>query len=419
MKKLFTLVLLCISLFSIAQNDSIFLGADSKNMVFYNIHFTPHTKTTVPNDDWHIAFSVRPAAFPNNTNQSAAIRINEAFGLKLYHSTQKLSNFSTFDTTGWQGWQRMHNPDTTWTIGAFNINKDFASAYNYGWGTYQFAHHNVVGDSTLYLLQLPDSTFRKLAILNLAYDTAFNIQYSNLDNTGLSTLEIRKKPYRTKNFVYLNLNNQTIMDKEPALTDWSMVFLRYNHTNIDTANLSQDMGVLTNDSHLCATDSSGAGLTGWCVDTQHYSYYINQIGQTSKYHPSEVLVPNKHYFIRHDPTGLFRISFTTWGSATDGNITLQLADCEFVGINDIATDKLTLYPIPATDKLLLKLNSTSPSPAIQVYDMIGKLLITDDKPQPVDAGTYSLNIATLQSGNYIVSVTIDGNRINKLISVIK
>ena len=420
MKRIFTALVVLISAFAQAQiNDTVTLGTYSKNMVFYNIHVTPSIKTTVPNDDWHIAFSVRGAAFPNNTNQSVAIRINEAFGLKLYHSTQKTPNFNTFDTTGWQGWQRMHNPDTTWTIGAFNINKNFNNYFNYGWGSYTGAPlHNIESDSSIYLIQMPDASFRKFSVLRLVFDTAFLIQFSNLDNTGFSTMEIRKKPYRTKSFVYVNIDTKAIMDKEPPLTDWSMVFLRYNHTHLDTSNLSQDMGVLTNDA-LSAYAAPASQITEQCANHYTFSNYIDVIGQTMKSHPSEVLIPNLSYWTTA-ATGLDKLVFTSWGSALDGTIIITRNTCQYTGINDIAnaSNEMLLYPVPASDVLWIKLTTTS-LPTIELFDMTGRRLLSDSPVHSTDAGAYSLDIATLLSGNYIVSTVVNGERINKMFAIVK
>ena len=287
MKQLCTIFSLFFSLATFAQMpDSVSLGAGANDMVFYNAG--TRIKTTTANHDWHIAFSTRPAAFPNNTNQSAAVRINEAFGLKLYHSTQKLSTWSTFDTTGWQGWQQMHNPDTTWTIGAFNINKNFADAYNYGWGGYHFSAHNVVGDSTIYMIVMPDGSFRKFAILDLAYDTAFHVQFDKLDNSDFKLQEIRKIPYRTKSFVYYNLDTKVIMDKEPAISAWDLIFLRYTHLSPPSANQSQDIGILTNDANTVYS-ASGATAQQPCY-TGPGSIYINVIGKTwHDFNPDSVI----------------------------------------------------------------------------------------------------------------------------------
>jgi hypothetical protein len=148
MKNILVLLALCWTIGAIAQSDSVSLGAGATNMVFYNV--ATGAKTVAANDDWHLAFTVKAAIPPYNTNQAAAIRINEAYGLKLFRSpNQKLDVWSSFDTTGYTSWQQMHNPDTTWTIGAFNINKNFGDDYNYGWGEYAFALHSVESDLSI------------------------------------------------------------------------------------------------------------------------------------------------------------------------------------------------------------------------------------------------------------------------------
>ena len=216
MKRLFTALLCAVSLCTFAQTDSVSLGAGANNMVFYNL--ANGSQTSSPNNDWHIAFSARYiAGFTYaSTSQAAAVLINEAYGLKLFRCpNQNLAQYASFDTTGWESWQQMHNPDTTWTIGAFNINRNVSDQFNYGWGEYNQGDHNIYSDSSIYLIQMPDGSFKKFAILNLIYDTAFNVQYANLDGSGASTSQIVKN--NSKNFLLLPLLARRGQGERPGL----------------------------------------------------------------------------------------------------------------------------------------------------------------------------------------------------------
>ena len=418
MKKIFVLLSLCTSLCAMAQNDSVSLGAGATDMIFYDVN--TGTKTPASNMDWHIAFSVRPANFPSQTNQSAAIRINEANGLKLYRSpSQKLNVWSTFDTTGYRSWQRMHNPDTTWTIGAFNINKNFNDAFNYGWCEYSGAPlHELTGDSSIYLLVLPDGSFRKLALVNLIYDTAYNFQFDKLDNSDFSTQEIRKKPYRTKSFVYYDLNAKTIRDKEPGLSAWDMVFLRYNNTTYDSANLSQDMGILTNDANSTYA-ASGSAAQQSC-NTNTLSNYINVIGKTWKDQTNSI-IPGQAYFVSGNISGSYKLTMTQFGGSTTGVMGFNIERCTQTGISDVSTSStLNVYPVPASDMVHISFSTESESNgSLRLMDLSGREVIAESVAVLNGENNYSLNTTSLPSGSYILSVSAGMSKVNRMVSVVK
>jgi hypothetical protein len=416
MKNILVLLSLCWTIGAIAQSDSVSLGAGATNMVFYNV--ATGTKTVAANDDWHLAFSVKPAIPPYNTNQSAAIRINEAYGLKLFRSpNQKLDVWSSFDTTGYTSWQQMHNPDTTWTIGAFNINKNFGDDYNYGWGEYVFALHSVESDSSIYLLQLPDGEFRKFAILNLDYDTVFNVQYDKLDNSDFTAGHIEKKPYRTKSFVYYNLETKTVMDKEPAVTTWDMVFTRYNNTTYNSSDLSQDMGVLTNDANKTYV-ASGATAQQQCYNGSGSSY-INTIGKSWM---SSTAPDSLSYFVSGNISGNFKFTMTVFDGSYNGLMGFNTNRCAATGVADImsGSNELTAYPVPASDVLNVKLMSASESTvSIQLLDMSGRVISAQTASMSSGTNNMSINTSTLQSGNYILSVSSETYKMNRMVTVVK
>ena len=420
MKRLFTALLCSLTLCSFAQNDSLSLGAGANNMVFYNL--ATHTKTTAANDDWHIAFSaqyINGFSYPL-TSIAAAVRINEAYGLKLFRSpTQKLAQYSTFDTTGWRGWQQMHNPDTTWNIGAFNINRDTADQFNYGWGEYNGVSHNIYSDSSVYLIQLPDGSFKKFALLNLIYDTAFNVQYANLDNSGATIKGISKSPAsNVKSFYYLNLNNDSIMDKEPALTDWDLMAFRYTNTGYNAANTTQDIGILTNENNSQYA-ASGATAQQNCYQGI-YSTRINVIGKTWMGAPGDTLIPGLAYFIQTPSSG-YKFTVTGFGGATTGVINFTVGTCAIAnGISEISSADMSIYPVPASDLLNVRVSSTEESnTTIELLDMTGRVIVSQNAAMHTGENNFAINLQSVQSGNYIVALSSAAGKVNRMISVVK
>ncbi|MBS1593370.1 MAG: T9SS type A sorting domain-containing protein [Bacteroidetes bacterium] len=418
MKKLFTVLCLCISICAVAQSDTADLRAGATDMVFYNA--STGTKTNASNLDWHLAFGVRSAIPPYKTNQAAAIRINEAIGVELYKSpSQKVSGWNSFDTTGWRGWQRMHNPDTTWTIGALNINKDFGNDYNYGWGAYSFGSHSVVGDSSVYLLKMPDGSFRKLAILNLQYDTAFNFLYDKLDNSDYTAAQVRKRLFSNKMFAYYSLDTKTATDKEPAISDWDMVFTRYNNTTYDPGNLSQDMGILTNDSRITGTEVSSTATQPCYYGA--FSTYINTIGKSWM----QSTTPDSLTYYLADATTsqtAFRFVMNYFGGSYTGKMafTTTASACA-TGIAELNTSEaLTVYPVPAVNALHMRLTSESGyDTEVAVTDIAGRTLLTKDYQVTAGQNDIEMNTSALSAGNYIITINTTAGKVSRMISVVR
>jgi hypothetical protein len=84
---------------------------------------------------------------------------------------------------------------------------------------------------------------------------------------------------------------------------------------------------------------------------------------------------------------------------------------EILGTDDFSAENFSVYPNPVQD--VLNINTTSVVDTINVYDVLGKLVL---QSQP-DAVSPSIDMSTLSSGAYLVQVTIDNA--SKTVKVIK
>ncbi|HLP21314.1 MAG TPA: hypothetical protein VK174_13470, partial [Chitinophagales bacterium] len=194
-------------------SDSAQTGEEARLTTFYSL--ATGQKTVVRNDDWHLAISIRPTQFPENPIGGTTIRMNEPIGVNVYYvPNASAAEFNTLDASTYKHWTKLHDSDININDGALNSNRDRSNIYDFGWGTYNAATHHVVGDS-LYLIELPNQQVKKLQVIILNRDTAFDIKYSNLDNSDTRIIHIGKKDYLGKKFVYLNLSSDAVMDKEP------------------------------------------------------------------------------------------------------------------------------------------------------------------------------------------------------------
>lgn len=81
------------------------------------------------------------------------------------------------------------------------------------------------------------------------------------------------------------------------------------------------------------------------------------------------------------------------------------------GTDDFSASNFSVYPNPVQD--VLNIRSANVVEAIEVYDVLGKLVI-DSRP---DAISPSINMSALNSGAYLVKVTINGA--SKTVKIIK
>jgi hypothetical protein len=77
------------------------------------------------------------------------------------------------------------------------------------------------------------------------------------------------------------------------------------------------------------------------------------------------------------------------------------------GVKNITTDNVKVYPVPASDKLMVQMSDNSNYTTIQIIDMTGRVVMT----QEVNSKSQQMNVAALQSGVYIIRLKDDsGNQ---------
>ncbi len=74
-----------------------------------------------------------------------------------------------------------------------------------------------------------------------------------------------------------------------------------------------------------------------------------------------------------------------------------------VGINEISTDNVKVYPVPTSDKLVISMSDNSAYTNIQLTDMTGRIVLS----QAVTGRTEQLNLSSLQAGVYIIHLRDD------------
>jgi len=158
---IFTGILPAIGQKSGPVTDSVLMGPGYVNEVYYSM--SAGKQGAVNRKQWDIAFRASRMSASILTNDAANNNGIGLVGVELYtYPKADISGWATMDTSGLSSWKNMVNSTTDWETGAFDQYQ--LGHPDYGWGKYNAASHDVVGDS-LYIIRLRDGSFRKLWII--------------------------------------------------------------------------------------------------------------------------------------------------------------------------------------------------------------------------------------------------------------
>jgi hypothetical protein len=430
MKKVTLIIALAIGTSVMAQSieDSVSMGTGNPSYpfdVFYNL--ATGTKDTASNTNWHLAFAVRSAMPPMNVARAACVRINEARGINVYVPPTTQS-WSAFDTTGWRGWRRLHDSDSTWDIGAFNDGFN-VPAFNFGWGSYDMVTRHINGTKTFLIRhQQGMSTFyRKFQIVQLNFDTTWYAAYSNLDGSDSTTIVITKGNYAGKLFAYYNLQTKSVIDREPSRPWhllWSRYFTKVNAFGIDT--FYTVTGILQHPTVRTAR-VAGAHTDSVAFNDAEgkYNNTISNIGWDWKVSPQGPpsatpweLVDSLSFFVKaaNMIDSAYKIVFTKFTGPnpqiTVFNQTLMVKPAPPVGLATVNNTKIniTVYPNPAQS--VIHVVTDIPAQRINLVDMTGRVVLSNINPTTQTG----IDVSTLNKGIYFVQVITDkGTAVSRVV----
>ncbi|MCS6819354.1 MAG: HmuY family protein, partial [Chitinophagales bacterium] len=332
------------------KKDSVILSPQYKDKVFYKL--SNGNKSTTSNTDWHLAFSVQKAQFPANTLLATTIRHNGANGVVVYQRALNDTAFFTGDTSGFSTFKKLYDSDINIDSGAFNRGLNI-SQFDYGWGVYNSQTRNIVGRG-VYYIQI-NTGIKKFRIIELTFDTLWQIQYANLDNSGLNTVTISKRNFQGKLFAYLNLETGVVSDKEPNSNDWDLLFLKYNATDVAGYDVYPSVGVWSNKGVQVAEarkfDKNSNDYSAFS-----FSPSLSEIGRDWKEfkNGSWQLEDSLAYFVKDKNGKIYKIVFTGFAGSSTGKIIFNVTEVPALSIldkNNILS--FAFYPNPATQYLLL------------------------------------------------------------------
>ena len=405
MKKTITtsLLALSISLASGQVTETVTIEPGQTNQTWYSLE--NGTQGTALADEWDLAFEVTSAF-------GTSISANTANGVSVWiYPNGDINDWSSIDTAGFSTWKSLHNSDTSWTLGAFDVTANASNPSDVGWGIYNPISHDIIGDS-VHILKLSNGEFKKLKIDNLS-NGAYNFTFADLDGGNEVSESIAKSNYQGKLFGYYSIQNEIALDREPVpQNEWDLLFTKYTAffpTPYPVA------GILSNPNVLVAEVSNVADVSSfqdWFG--QDFTTEKNTIGYDWKsFNGSGYdLASDRVYFVKTEDEEIWKVVLTSFGGNTTGNFEFTSEKLSSVSLDDHAktTIDFSLYPNPNnTGQAYLVYNTQESTPFTTTITSSTGKVVNRFYVQPKSSfETKIIDVSDLESGIYFVEVSSKG-----------
>ena len=386
--------------------DSISMEQNYTQQVFYSLDSGLISRVEMGN--WDLAF-----AMYNRGAEGSAILINEA-NTTIWAHPGDTSNWTGFDTTGFNTWDRYLNSDTSWTNGALNTKRGAKGVFDMGWGELNPSNNFWTFGHTLYLVKLSNNSYRKLWIMSLKTGV-WEFKYANLDGSNEHIFLIKKSDYTKRNFVYHSMLNDTTLDREPDNDTWDLTFMKHiDYINppgmyVNASSVFNNRSVWTSKAH--EKDYEAASIS---VKPQtEFNQKINNVGREWKRFSSRTgwtVYDSIAYFLYdNDSSDFFRIVFTGFGGSQNGKAYFDKTLFAKVSVQTAnRTFNYSLYPNPAADILNVLIDyPTNEQVDFMITDVQGRVRQVGTLNISAGVNHKILDLTDLPAGMYILSLGND------------
>ncbi len=387
-------------------NDTVTMGPSYANDVFYSMA-NGHVKTET-RANWDIAFY---------TNRwSAGVSINDGSGVMLYtYPLGDVSAWSSVDVTAIESWTPLYNSDTIWEDGAFNRNA--LGHPDYGWGVYNTINHDVVGDS-IYIVKLANGLLKKLFIERKnSVTNTFYFKYADIDGSNEVNEVLDVTPYQdTRMFIYYSLTMQLVIDREPDINSWDLMFSKY------AAIVYDNTGAPSNYLVVGITSNNEVGVAKHHPVTPDFDdwtakpleYYRTPIGHNWKSFNMTLfqwtIEDSTVYFVETRQGDIYKLVLEYFSGSGSGKTGLVKELISLVSIDEpgIAGQEQLVYPNPASSGIYVKQQASSgQSIEVRLLDITGKVVHSSRFVQ--GGGDLYLPLDDMNQGVYLIE-TISGEK---------
>lgn len=398
-KTIITITLLALSLNSLFSqiNDSIDMTGGYALDIYYNLETGSHP--AVSNTEWTIAFSTGA--------QTSAIMINDGRDVELYKTATDIADFGTLSFTDTVGlandWTKLYNDYQDWDHSAYESG---ATGHpNYGWGTYNAVSHIVDGDK-VYILKSLAGIYYKTMVLKKD-NGAYHFRYAPLDNSANDTLVYQATDLNDRNFAFFNIDNESIMNREPVNTDWDMLFTKYYnpaifHTTTGVL-VNKGVEVLQIDSQSTSTSSHTGGTFGTATNDIGSDWKtFNMTNFTFE------VVAERTYFVKQNDGDIYKLIFTRFDGASTGKTVFskELITTEPTSINEEGTiNAFSIYPNPTNNIAHILFDADAKYQSeISIYNIVGKQVYNERLAINQGLSTVNIDVKDFHQGIYLVKI---------------
>ena len=256
----------------------------------------------------------------------------------------------------------------------------------------------------------------------MATDGTMSFIYANIDGSNETTGLINKLAYSTKKHVYYSLTTDAILDLEPAVADWDIVFTKYNQMQ-PQGGYYKVTGVLMNDGRTVA-EARGVDLanTGWFG--QDYTTNIGTIGGDWKSFNmgtfSYDIVDSLTYFIADTNDMVWQLTFTGFVGSSTGSVYFNTTQVGALSVekSQLAVNNVSVYPNPAIETFTVSVESETAQNdlMVTVYSLTGSVVYTE-KMSVSGLTNSQISVSDWQKGMYLVRIGNDNNAVVKQLIV--
>ncbi len=384
--------------------ETVSVGAGYVNQKWYSLQ--NGEVASQAKDNWDLAFEV--------TGYSSAIFANtQKNNFAVYRAPFSIANYSSLDTSGINSWIPLYNSDTSWTVGAFNKGADPSNPMDLGWGVYDMNTHIVTGDSC-YVIKLSANVYKKLKIESLS-GGVYAFEYADINGANSHAQTITKSVYSGKNFVYVDLTNSTVLDREPLSASWDLSFSKY--TAILMMPSPSPYGVVGVQSNkgvsVAQVDDVVSPSTYTNFGSGAFTTNITSIGHDWKTFDlatnSWKIVLDTLYFVSDKSGSIWKLRFLSFGGSSTGDFvfTKEKLQTASVGLGETQVApklNVSVYPNPSSGSevmLLLSADNES-SVTIELRDARGSVVFSDYREIRRGISSEHLTTQHLSAGVYFL-----------------
>ncbi len=397
--------------------DTIKMGAGYANDVYYHMH--NGSVKTEANNNWHIGFV-------GGIDRSVSVIANHvAGGVKVadmgLSAAAKFGQDLTADTVGKMA-NALYNDLTTWENGAFNMNQ--TGFPDYGWGSYDMSTHNITGDK-IYLVTVGTAAYQIWIeqFLSAGANMGWTFHIADIDGSNKKDkTELVAPTYSGKLFMYYDIVNDAMRDREPANAAWDFMFTRY--MDEVSGMMYPVTGVLNNQKLNVAV------VTPVDPDTTYYrdqpmDSLNNSIGYAWKTFNMNTMMydvdSTTTYFVRSNDGGLYQFEFVYATGASVAEYAIRKRMLEFpTSVNEVAAtnETMSIYPNPSAAEANVVINTNTAKQAqLFVSDMAGRTVLRSTVNLNNGLNALKVNTSAYPAGTYIINVISGQNKMTQKLNV--